>query len=368
MTKEIELPGIPFVERLLEEKECELWQSEEDSENSYRWTFMYNDSVESYVLLEDVSITGEYRREELCVDLRLHQTEDRMGISGRQQSGFVFCVWFHKATFKAKLYSYHEIGHFWIKGWEQWRQLVYELGIIEDKKLYISDIVCSREEIALLDVLEFAPIRAYYSVPWDEGVSFTTSRKGGVAFEKLLQETIQVSGTKWQQKANRTIQKVWKEFLKEPTLKGEKRIEQLLGTKKGIGIYQTLRRHIIEASSMYGSRDFGKEENLEIATKREELEKMFCHNGWKGQYPDFHRMQRLRYKQIHFVEEQPFTTEDFQYVFHGMLSSCGWLNFRKMSKQLGTDKEGRLPVNFGFFSGCGKGKLLRFHIGSKNLD
>lgn len=366
MTKEIELPGIPFVERLLEETECELWQSEEDTKDSYRWTYMYNDSVESYVLLEEVSITGEYRRQELCIDLRLHQTEGRMGISGRQQNGFAFCVWFSKATFKAKLYSYHEIGHFWVKGWEQWRQLVYELGIIEDKMRYISDIVCSQQEIALLDMLEFAPIRAYYSVPWEEGGSFSTSKKGGEAFEKLLQEIIQMSDTKWQQKANRTFQRLWKEFLEKPTIKREKRLQQLLGTKRGIGIYQTLRRHIIEASSIYGSRNFGKKENLEIATKREELENMLCYNGWKGTYPDFYCMQGLRYKQIHFVEEQPFTTENFQYVFHGMLSSCGWLNLRKMRKQFGTDEEGRLPVNFGFFSGCGKRKLLRFPIGIKN--
>lgn len=369
MIKELELPGLPFIERLLGEAECELWQSAEDPKDSYRWTFMYNDSVESYVLLENVSITGEYEKEELCVDLRLLQTEDRRGISGRQQqSGVAFCVWFNKATFRAKLYSYHEIGHFWIKGWEQWRQLVYELGIIEDKKRYISEISCSQAEISLLDVLEFAPIRSYYAVPWEEGVQFSTNRKGVESFSKLLQETMEEASTKWQQKANRTLQKVWNKFLDDPTVKREKTMEHLLGTKKGIGIYQTLRKQIIEASSIYGSRDFGEKANSEIVAKRKELEKMLCQKGWKGSYPDFHRMKGFSYKQIHFVEEQPFTTEEFQYVFHGMVSYCGRLRFRKMKKQLGTDAAGRLPVNFGFFKGCGKGKLLRFPIRIENLD
>lgn len=367
MIKELELPGLPFVERLLEEAESELWQSVEDSKDSYRWTFMYNDSVESYVLLEDVFITGEYQKEELCTQLRLCQAGNRKGISGRQQqSGVAFCVWFNKATFRAKLYSYHEIGHFWINGWEQWRQLVYELGIIEDKKRYISETACSKREIELLGLMEFAPIRSYYAVPWEEGVRFSTSRKGVDAFSKLLQETMEVPSTKWQQKANETLEKAWKKFLKQPAFKREKRMERLLGTKKGIGIYQTLRKQIIGASSIYGSRDFGKKENGEIVAKRRELEKMFCYDGWKGRYPDFHRMQGFSYQQIHFVEEQPFTTEEFQYVFHGMVSSCGWLHFRRMKKQLGTDADGRLPVNFGFFQGCGKGNVLRFPISIEN--
>lgn len=356
------MPGEPFMKHLLEEAECEVWQDETDPEDSYRWTYMFNDSVESYIWLEGVSITGEYRKEEACLELHLQQAEQRMGISGRHQSGMAFCIWFDRATFRAKLYSYHEIGHFWVKGAEPWRQLVYELGIIEDKREYLSEaMACSAQERALLPLLEYAPVRSYYSVPWDEGEIFSTSEEGKKAFLQLCKETEDVAHTDWEKQCCRKIQQMYLNDSDVVDRDKDKQMERLLGTQYGLILYQALRSRIIEASAGYGERNFGEGKNGRIQECKKEIEKKYHRLGWKGSYPDYYRRSGLWYEQIHVVEEQPFTTDAIKYCFHGMVSRCARFRYGKLRKKFGVDEEGRLPVNFGFFRGCGKGKIVTVH-------
>ena len=58
-------------------------------------------------------------------------------------------------------YQYHQIGHFWVKGQEQWRQLAYMIGTIYDKYEYPGEKVLSRKEKELLRLMEFAPFREW---------------------------------------------------------------------------------------------------------------------------------------------------------------------------------------------------------------
>lgn len=363
MTREIELPGEPFVKRSLEEAECELWQAKTDPEDCFRWTYMFNDSVESYIWLEGVSITGEYRKEEACLELHLQQAEQRMGISGQQQSGVAFCIWFDRATFRAKLYRYHEIGHFWVRGAEHWRQLVYELGIIEDKKQYLSEaMACSMQELALLPLLEFAPIRTYYSVPWDEGETFSTSDEGIRAFLQLCQEAEGEAHTDWEKKCCRKLQQRYESNVDRVDGDRDQKTERLLGTKYGLALYQALRRRIIEASTEYGERNFGEGKNEWIQACKKDIENEYQRLGWQGSYPDFYRRSGFWYEQIHVVEEQPFTTDATQYRFHGMVSRCARFRYSRLRRKFGVDEMGMLPVNFGFFRGCGNGKIIPVRI------
>ena len=122
-----------YLNRLLEENQFEMWRTEDMETDSWKVTYMFNDAVESYLLLEQVAQTGQYDREQENVELRLVAEENRYGVVGRQSSGNCFVVWFSSIRFVCQLYSYHEIGHFWVKGAEHLRQLIYEIGLIEDK-------------------------------------------------------------------------------------------------------------------------------------------------------------------------------------------------------------------------------------------
>ena len=59
-----------YLNRLLEENQFEMWRTEEMDTDSWKITYMFNDAVESYLLLEQVIQTGQYDREQENVELR----------------------------------------------------------------------------------------------------------------------------------------------------------------------------------------------------------------------------------------------------------------------------------------------------------
>ena len=93
-TKENRTLALSYLKRLLEENEFEMWRTEDMEEGNWKVTYMFNDAVESYLLLEQVAQTGEYDREQENVELRLVEEENRCGVVGRQVSGNCFIVWF----------------------------------------------------------------------------------------------------------------------------------------------------------------------------------------------------------------------------------------------------------------------------------
>ena len=87
-----------------------------------------------------------------------------MGLAKSREKDNVFTLWFEEITEHLACYQYHEIGHFWVQGMEQWRQLVYMIGTIYDKYEYLGEEVCTEKELELIPLMEFAPFRAWSPV------------------------------------------------------------------------------------------------------------------------------------------------------------------------------------------------------------
>ena len=71
----------------------------------------------------------------------------------KQGEDNVFTLWFEEITEQLACYQYHEIGHFWVQGMEQWRQLVYMIGTIYDKYEYLGEEVCTEKELELIPLM-----------------------------------------------------------------------------------------------------------------------------------------------------------------------------------------------------------------------
>lgn len=366
MENVIQLPGMEYLKCVIKELELELWKSEEDPSTSWRITYMYNDSVESYLQLDDVVIKGKYEKEKACTSLQLVKEEERYGLVGQQEKRF-FSIWFSKVTFFAKLYRYADIGHFWVKGEEPYRQLVYELEIIQDKKRYLGEWACNEKELKLLALLDFSPIRSFYCVPWEEGYCFSTKKNGMDAYEEVLDDM--EKSRKKNKKigdcyfSSACIEKQWElqkalldQLKQAPTKEKEKEIYKTLIGKKGNLVYQWLQKEILEASSVYGERRFGEKEDFFVEEQRKKWIQKWTRQGWVGTYPDFSRRKGIFYEQMHVMEELPFTTEAMHYTFHCLISKCSFYKKRSLKRYFGIKKE-MLPLNFGFFSGCGTGKI-----------
>lgn len=85
---------------------------------------MMNDALEYYVILENCKITGDSGFDNL-VSATLILDQSRPALLVHRASSHVFTIWFDDARIVCQCYQYHQIGHFWVNGQEQWRRLVY---------------------------------------------------------------------------------------------------------------------------------------------------------------------------------------------------------------------------------------------------
>lgn len=124
--------------------------------------YMMNDAVESYLVLKKCRLVGEYD-EGGCSEVsgELIREEGKFALIVRQDGGNVFTLWFDTLEFVREYYQYHQIGHFWMKGQEQWRQMVYIVGTIYDKMEYLGKESCNRQEKEILPLIGFAPFRRW---------------------------------------------------------------------------------------------------------------------------------------------------------------------------------------------------------------
>ena len=95
----------------------------------YLIPYMMNDAVENYLILKNGQMIGNYLNDDtLEVTGKLAVEKDRYVLSVRQGEENAFTLYFSEIEERIQCFQYHRIGHFWVKGQEQWRQLVYIIG------------------------------------------------------------------------------------------------------------------------------------------------------------------------------------------------------------------------------------------------
>lgn len=339
------LPGLqedmprPFymIGELLDYGSFELCIQEKDGRKEYIIPYIMNDAVECYLSMKDASWRGDYQpeREVTEVELLVPQEDGRYGLIVHQGYDNVVTLWFETLVMHAACYRYHEIGHFWVKGQEQWRQLVYMVGTMADKYRYMGSEYCNETEIVLQGLIYFPPFRRWSPVVDDLMADHFPLRKEGV--ETALRLAKEVGDTEF-------ISMV-QQYTDNATEKMEVNVSRQLLSPKREALYQHIYELVQKASNPYPPRDYGETKNLEIRQKRRQVEKELHSCGYVGHYPEYHK------KNTHVLvtEEQPFTMLEWD-DFH----------FRQqlmVSKSRGK-RQGR---NAGFFRGFGRsGKIVNW--------
>lgn len=290
-----------YLAQIFKENVFELLSDTE--ETSCRVVYMMNDAIESFLVFENAVMVGEYEKEnEEIIQGRLDRINDNYILSVRQGEHNSFTIRFSRLRLENNLYQYHTIGHFWVKKDEYLRQITYRLGIIHDKYQFLGEKVCNQEELDLLPLYEFAPLRNYICVSWEKEETFRSTDEGIQAFLLLAKEENDYSMEKHLIRYQKRQSK-WNERILTLMLKAvsHRRVIDLLINK------------INQASLKYKERSFGKIEDQLIACCRKKL-----------------RESLLPYKNMSFLEEQPFSVgEEFTYTFHLLNFKENWI-FRKV--------------------------------------
>ncbi len=289
---------------------------------------MMNDALECCLVLKECTLAGEYIPGG-CGEIKgeLVREDSTWGLIVRQGKENTFALWFKEMEQILKCFQYHRIGHFWVEGQEQWRQLVYLAGTIYDKFEYMGETVCNEMEKELLKLMKFGPFTSWSPIkesleekypPTCEGLEYMRS----LAVEAGDPGYVRLIGL-YQRFPSRCLQSLLARALlaaaREP-------------------LYQLIWKKVTAASESYPEREYSKEMNRKIRERREQTARILEREGFTGVYPEFRRGTIG----IVAAEEHPFTMleeDGYSFRIQFMVSEC---------------RKGDFGTNSGFFNGWGR--------------
>ncbi len=277
--------------------------------------YMMNDALECYITLTNSHMTGSYISDfkgEITVELV--ESDSRPALIFHQGTDNVFTIWFEEAYKELKLYRYDQIGHFWVKGQEHWRQLVYIIGTMYDKYAYLGNEVCNEEELALIPLMEFAPFRYYSPIhePLDE--YYPNTENGLYCMQSLALEV-----------QDRSFYYFTRIYEKLPYRWISNLLAKALNHPKRQSLYEHIYKKMQSASIHYSERSYASDLNNKITAERKSITDILLSKGFTGEYPRFYKDNI----QILATEEHPFTileSDTFDFKIQLMVSESFSLN------------------------------------------
>lgn len=281
-----------ILERIFLENIFELYQREDKIFTVY----MMTDAIESFLVFQGGVLTGEYEKENVSpVQASLTVRENDYVLSVRQGQDNAFTIRFTNLKMEHHLYRYDNIGHFWLKGSEHLRQINYRIGLIYEKMKYVGKEVCNEEELQLLPLYYFVPLRKYIS--WEEENVFPTTKEGVDAMIALCKQVQDLSMEKVIRKYEKTKERgsVFQKYL-------EWKLYHMLAMRKHSRVAYRILEKIQKGSQVYEKPWYGEKEEKQIQAARQAVEKM---------------MEREKKGNWRVLIERPFTVgEEFTYTYH----------------------------------------------------
>lgn len=328
-----------YLEELIDFDALELQRKSENNMENIYIPYMMNDAVEYYLILKECKITGNMP-EHFPAGTSVEAVSDnsRSAVIFKLPDCTRISLWFRECEKNMELYQYHQIGHFWMQGQEQWRQLVYMIGTIFDKYAFLGEQACNMEEQKLLALITFAPFRCWSPVREDLESRYPDTLAGIRCMHTLAAE----AGDDWYRRLTGLYVFLFRlRFV--PMRPMTKMMARALNHSGRCRLYQLIYEKVCRASELYQERDYGEVWNKKIRKERFRLEKKLHMQGFIGNYPLFQRENVT----ILAVEEHPFTVleaEDISFRIQLMVSEVEY---------------GQNTLNAGFFDGMGRcGKIV----------
>ena len=248
---------------LLEQEQCEFVDipdgfTGQTESGELRLIYLMNDAVESFLVLKNARMTGNYVRDyegefEGSVEKADRDLCEAEYILVIHQGRNVFTVFFEDILLETHLYNYGELGHFWVKGYENLRVMEYQIAILRDKYEYLGEKYCTEYEGKLAMLRDFPPLNYLF-------------------YPAVMQELATEAG-------DEKLGKMLRRYEKNPDISNAKKIAGMLCRSSHLPVITLLGEKIREAASVYPDRDFGRKQNeylhelMEKAERRkEELE------------------------------------------------------------------------------------------------
>lgn len=292
--------------QLLEQNQFELIFTEQD----IRLVYLMNDAVESFLVFQNVRMTGEYKDD---YEGELDATLEKQGqkfVLIVHQGDTVVTLFFENLIQENHFYEYGTIAHFWVKKYEYLRQLEYRLAILRDKYDYLGEKSCNEKEKQLAQLVDFPPLNycCYPAVPAKYIVPRENPWEPSEDALMVMEELAERAG-------DRFLKIVLKLYRKYPIPFLAKRIGNMLHRNRHSKVVDLIDREIQEASKKYPCRYFGRDIELKVHQTMNAVKERQNQLKEKGQ-------------QSVILREEPFTTaqDSIVYKIYLMIWKQGILN------------------------------------------
>ena len=292
--------------QLLEQNQFELIFTEQD----IRLVYLMNDAVESFLVFQNVRMTGEYKDD---YEGELDATLEKQGqkyVLIVHQGDTVVTLFFENLIQENHFYEYGTIAHFWVKKYEYLRQLEYRLAILRDKYDYLGEKSCNEKEKQLAQLVDFPPLNycCYPAVPAKYIVPRENPWEPSEDALMVMEELAERAG-------DRFMRVVLKLYRKYPIPFLAKRIGNMLHRNRHSKVVDLIDREIQEASKKYPCRYFGRDIELKVHQTMNAVKERQNQLKEKGQ-------------QSVILREEPFTTaqDSIAYKIYLMIWKQGILN------------------------------------------
>ena len=292
--------------QLLEQDQFELIFTEQD----IRLVYLMNDAVESFLVFQNVRMTGEYKDD---YEGELDATLEKQGqkfVLIVHQGDTVVTLFFENLIQENHFYEYGTIAHFWVKKYEYLRQLEYRLAILRDKYDYLGEKSCNEKEKQLAQLVDFPPLNycCYPAVPAKYIVPRENPWEPSEDALMVMEELAERAG-------DRFLKIVLKLYRKYPIPFLAKRIGNMLHRNRHSKVVDLIDREIQEASKKYPCRYFGRDIELKVHQTMNAVKE---------------RQNQLKEKghQSVILREEPFTIaqDSIAYKIYLMIWKQGILN------------------------------------------
>ncbi len=292
--------------QLLEQDQFELIFTEQD----IRLVYLMNDAVESFLVFQNVRMTGEYKDD---YEGELDATLEKQGqkyVLIVHQGDTVVTLFFENLIQENHFYEYGTIAHFWVKKYEYLRQLEYRLAILRDKYDYLGEKSCNEKEKQLAQLVDFPPLNycCYPAVPAKYIVPRENPWEPSEDALMVMEELAERAG-------DRFLKIVLKLYRKYPIPFLAKRIGNMLHRNRHSKVVDLIDREIQEASKKYPCRYFGRDIELKVYQTMNAVKERQNQLKEKGQ-------------QSVILREEPFTIaqDSIAYKIYLMIWKQGILN------------------------------------------
>ena len=284
--------------QLLEQEQCEFTGipdgfTGQTPDGKLRLIYLMNDCVESFLVLKNARMTGSYKN---GYEGPLQASVEKQGegyVLVVHQGDTLFTVFFDDVLFEYQLYDYGNIGHFWVKKYENLRVMEYQIAILRDKYDYLGEEFCNEQERELAMLRDFPPLNYLfypsvpekYIVPMDN--PWEVSEKSLEVMSKIAKEA-----------GDKKLLKELLDYRNTGSAATARKIAAMLRRSCHIEVVHLLAEKIRQAAAKYPERDFGREQNTYLQNllqkaqrKKEETERA----GKSGTYSMIYKEEPFVY-------------------------------------------------------------------------